>query len=117
MFCCLLPTDDDSVLHALLKEQDTVIDSFGESISAEALRAMPYCQAVTKEILRISPVVPVTMKSALETFELDGFRIPKGWQVFCHLGDSVTKYNNDSFKPERWMSEPGENPAIGRLSL
>ncbi len=29
---------------------------------------------------------------------------PQGWRVWCHLGDAVVKYNQDTFSPERWTS-------------
>lgn len=80
----------------------------GEEITLELLGKMPYCSAVVNEVLRIRPSVPVALKRALTTIELEGFQIPAGWQIWCHLGDAVTKYNNDEFNPGKWLSTSGD---------
>ncbi|GMH37159.1 hypothetical protein BSKO_05032 [Bryopsis sp. KO-2023] len=95
------------VLDKLRQEQIEVVASKGSALCLEALDSMKYCTAVVQEILRITPIVPVAVKQAKITFELEGFKVPAGWQVFCHVGDSATKYNADEFLPERWLPEKG----------
>ncbi|GLC32968.1 hypothetical protein PLESTM_000009400 [Pleodorina starrii] len=90
------------VLLELRREQQEIVASHGTEITADVLDQMSYGAAVAKELLRITPAVPAVFRVALADFELLGRRIPKGWRVWCHLGDSVLKYNKDAFEPERW---------------
>ncbi|KAG2450528.1 hypothetical protein HYH02_005029 [Chlamydomonas schloesseri] len=97
----------NGVMAALRKEQQDIMTRRGPAITAEVLDDMTYGGAVARELLRITPAVPAVFRLALVDFELQGRRIPKGWRVWCHLGDSVTRYNKDHFRPERWLQAPG----------
>ncbi|GBF92089.1 cytochrome P450 [Raphidocelis subcapitata] len=92
---------------ALREEQRAVIAAHGPAIGAAALEGMPVAEAVAREALRISPVVPAIFRRAVVDFELRGRRIPKGWLVYCHTGGGVLRYNQDSFDPARWLGDGG----------
>ncbi|PNH07938.1 Abscisic acid 8'-hydroxylase 3 [Tetrabaena socialis] len=100
----------EAVMERLRREQQEVIARHGTDLTAEALDDMPYGAAVAREALRITPAVPAVFRVALVDFELQARRIPKGWRVWCHLGDSVLSYNKDTFVPDRWL-QPASQPA------
>ena len=50
---------------------------YGSSIDAESVKMMPYADAATKEMLRLSGIAAFSPRIALKTFELDGYIIPK----------------------------------------
>ncbi|KAG2493322.1 hypothetical protein HYH03_008457 [Edaphochlamys debaryana] len=92
------------VLERLREEQRDLVAKYGaDVISGDVLDGMTYGSAVAREILRITPAVPAVFRVAITDFEMAGRRIPKGWRVWCHLGESVLKYNKDAFAPERWL--------------
>ena len=60
-----------------------------------------------------------------ERAEMDAMQ---GWSVYIHTGASVQRYNEDSFRPERWLeqgndhgnsssSPAGEQPASSNGSI
>ena len=50
-------------------------------LTLETLGKMHELQAISMEIRRLSPVVYVFFGKARETFEFNGFTVPKGWTV------------------------------------
>lgn len=54
-----------------------VIAEHGSPMSAASLAVMPYADATVKETLRILPVVSVVGRTALKTFDIGGYTIPK----------------------------------------
>jgi cytochrome P450 len=65
----------------------------GPSLTDAALKAMPYTEAIIKEILRNATpfgdraraVAVFIVQTALRPFELGGYRVPQGWTVIGNL--------------------------------
>ncbi|KAL0179964.1 hypothetical protein M9458_025406 [Cirrhinus mrigala] len=80
-----------------------------KTLSMELLEQLKYTGCVIKETLRINPPVPGGFRVALKTFELNGYQIPKGWNVIysiCDTHDVAEVFpNKDEFQPERFMSK------------
>ncbi|XP_060585713.1 cytochrome P450 26A1-like [Ruditapes philippinarum] len=78
-----------------------------ETICANDLPEMTYVDAVVKETLRVLPPVGGGYRTALETFELDGYTVPKGWSVVfsireTHMNDDKVQ-NPRVFNPDQWL--------------
>uniref|UniRef100_UPI0037E774A0 cytochrome P450 26C1 n=1 Tax=Semicossyphus pulcher TaxID=241346 RepID=UPI0037E774A0 len=79
-------------------------------LSLEKLSQLRYVDCVVKEVLRFLPPVSGGYRTALQTFELDGYQIPKGWSVMYSIRDthetaavfqSPELFDPDRFGPER----------------
>ncbi|KAM3591595.1 uncharacterized protein V6R79_004433 [Siganus canaliculatus] len=81
-----------------------------QSLNIESLEQLKYASCVIKETLRINPPVPGGFRVALKTFELNGYQIPKGWNVIYSICDThdvaETFPNKDDFQPERFATKP-----------
>jgi cytochrome P450 len=77
----------------------------------EQLDALPYLNQVVMEVKRFCPNVAVGFARARETFELEGRRIPKGWQIFLAVGENnrVGYTDPDSFDPDRFSPARAEH--------
>ncbi|XP_039607859.1 cytochrome P450 26B1 [Polypterus senegalus] len=75
--------------------------------------SLKYLDCVIKEVLRLYSPVSGGYRTALQTFELDGFQIPKGWSVMYSIRDthdtSTVFKDVDSFDPERFNQERCED--------
>ncbi|XP_007440816.1 cytochrome P450 26A1-like [Python bivittatus] len=76
-------------------------------LGMEVLEQLKYTGCVVKETVRLSPPVPGGFRVALKTFELNGYQIPKGWNVIYSISDthSVAELftNKEEFNPDRFM--------------
>ncbi|KAL7857604.1 hypothetical protein SRHO_G00165030 [Serrasalmus rhombeus] len=93
-----------------LKEKDVSgMHSPGKALNMELLEQLKYIGCVIKETLRINPPVPGGFRVALKTFELNGYQIPKGWNVIysiCDTHDVADVFpNKEEFQPERFMAK------------
>ncbi|KAM6996899.1 LOW QUALITY PROTEIN: cytochrome P450 26C1 [Tautogolabrus adspersus] len=79
-------------------------------LSLDKLSQLRYVDCVVKEVLRFLPPVSGGYRTALQTFELDGYQIPKGWSVMYSIRDthetaavfqSPELFDPDRFGPER----------------
>ncbi|RMC11536.1 hypothetical protein DUI87_11656 [Hirundo rustica rustica] len=87
-------------------------------ISLEKLSRLRYLDCVVKEVLRVLPPVSGGYRTALQTFELDGYQIPKGWSVMYSIRDThetaaVYQSPPSSFDPDRFGA--GRPEAAGRF--
>ncbi|XP_045217140.2 cytochrome P450 26C1 isoform X2 [Macaca fascicularis] len=76
-------------------------------LSLAALGSLRYVDCVVKEVLRLLPPVSGGYRTALRTFELDGYQIPKGWSVMYSIRDThetaaVYRSPPEGFDPERF---------------
>ena len=91
------------------------IDALGPKgpLTLEALGKMHELQMISMEIRRLSPVVFVSFGKARETFEFNGYRVPKGWQVLWGLRSSHIRpeiYTNpEQFDPARFSPSRAEH--------
>ncbi|XP_025023555.1 cytochrome P450 26C1, partial [Python bivittatus] len=80
-------------------------------LTLEKMNRLRYLDCVIKEVLRLLPPVSGGYRTALQTFELDGYQIPKGWSVMYSIRDthettSIYQSPPDTFDPERfWVSQ------------
>uniref|UniRef100_A0A3Q4GW99 Cytochrome P450 26A1 n=1 Tax=Neolamprologus brichardi TaxID=32507 RepID=A0A3Q4GW99_NEOBR len=81
-----------------------------QSLNIESLEQLKYTGCVIKETLRINPPVPGGFRVALKTFELNGYQIPKGWNVvysICDTHDVAEIFpDKEDFQPERFLTDP-----------
>ncbi|KAK2824679.1 hypothetical protein Q5P01_021854 [Channa striata] len=79
-------------------------------LSLDKLSQLGYIDCVVKEVLRFLPPVSGGYRTALQTFELDGYQIPKGWSVMYSIRDthetaavfqSPELFDPDRFGPDR----------------
>ncbi|XP_072196347.1 cytochrome P450 26C1 isoform X2 [Excalfactoria chinensis] len=87
-------------------------------ISLEQLSRLRYLDCVVKEVLRVLPPVSGGYRTALQTFELDGYQIPKGWSVMYSIRDThetAAIYHSPpgGFDPDRFSVTQPE--AAGRF--
>ena len=77
----------------------------------EQLEALPYLNQVVMEVKRFCPNVAIGFARARETFELEGRRVPKGWQIFLAIGENnrVGYTDPDSFDPDRFSPARAEH--------
>ncbi|NWW53859.1 CP26C protein, partial [Pedionomus torquatus] len=87
-------------------------------VSLEQLSRLRYLDCVIKEVLRVLPPVSGGYRTALRTFELDGYQIPRGWSVMYSIRDThetaaVYQSPPSGFDPERFSADRTE--ATGRF--
>jgi cytochrome P450 len=103
------------VLARLRAEQAAVVAAHGEALSPAACAAMPYTDAVVREVLRggaAPPIVAAVFRKAIVDVEVGGFRVPAGWQVVLQIGataSAVDGWTDDAtvFNPDRWLAAGG----------
>ncbi|XP_038620378.1 cytochrome P450 26C1 [Tachyglossus aculeatus] len=87
-------------------------------LSLDQLGRLRYLDWVVKEVLRLLPPVSGGYRTALRTFELDGYQVPQGWSVMYSIRDThemAAVYHSppDGFDPERFgprTPEGGRGP-------
>ncbi|KAJ1291132.1 hypothetical protein BS78_02G295200 [Paspalum vaginatum] len=94
---------DPATLATMVREHDEIAKSKadGEALTWEDLHNMRFTWRVALETLRMIPPIFGSFRRALEDMELDGYCIPKGWQVFW--ASSVTHMEPGIFRdPEKF---------------
>lgn len=101
-------------------EEPGVCGVQGPDVTLETLGRLRYLDSVVKEVLRYLPPVSGGYRTVLQTFELDGCQIPKGWSVMYSIRDThetaATYQRPDLFDPERFGPERDEGRAAGRFN-
>lgn len=104
---CLLTAQHPEVLEKLRQEQDRL--NITGTPTLDDLKAMTYLDQVIREVMRLVPPVGGGFRSAVETFEFGGYRIPKGWTVQYQIAqthkDEDIYPESDRFDPERFNPE------------
>ncbi|XP_056333544.1 cytochrome P450 26B1 [Danio aesculapii] len=82
-------------------------------LSLEKLSQLSYLDCVVKEVLRFLPPVSGGYRTVLQTFELNGYQIPKGWSVMYSIRDThetAEAYQNpELFDPDRFCVDRDES--------
>ncbi|XP_056148249.1 cytochrome P450 26C1 [Lampris incognitus] len=88
-------------------------------LTMEKLGQLRYVDCVVKEVLRFLPPVSGGYRTALQTFELDGYQIPRGWSVMYSIRDThetaAVFQSPERFDPERFGAGREESRA-GRFN-
>jgi cytochrome P450 len=91
-------------------QQELIAVLAGRPPTVEDVPKLKYTRAVFAEALRMYPPGYVIARRALETFELDGYTIPRGTTVlvspYLIHRDKRFYDNPESFDPSRWNREP-----------
>lgn len=59
-----------------------------EEIPYRKVNNMSYLSSVVNECLRVTPPIPGAIRVAKKTFELNGYQVPKGWQVMFSIRET-----------------------------
>ncbi|XP_045557602.1 cytochrome P450 26B1 [Salmo salar] len=82
-------------------------------LGLDTIVSLKYLDCVIKEVLRLFTPVSGGYRTALQTFELDGVQIPKGWSVMYSIRDthdtSAVFKDVDAFDPDRFSQERSED--------
>uniref|UniRef100_A0A667Y1X0 Cytochrome P450, family 26, subfamily C, polypeptide 1 n=1 Tax=Myripristis murdjan TaxID=586833 RepID=A0A667Y1X0_9TELE len=82
-------------------------------LTLEKLSQLRYMDCVVKEVLRFLPPVSGGYRTALQTFELDGYQIPKGWSVMYSIRDThetaAVFQSPELFDPDRFGADREES--------
>ncbi|KAF6720703.1 Cytochrome P450 26A1 [Oryzias melastigma] len=107
MFLGLNPGAVDRLRQELREKAEQGMDL--QNLNMEVLEQLKFAGCVIKETLRINPPVPGGFRVALKTFELNGYQIPKGWNVIysiCDTHDVAEVFpNKEDFQPERFLDK------------
>ena len=113
---CLLTAQHSEVLHKLQQEQDDL--NINGTPTLEEFKQMTYLDQVIKEVMRLIPPVGGGFRSAIQTFEFGGYRIPQGWMVQYQIAqthkDEAIYPESDRFDPDRFAPQ---NPADKQASF
>ncbi|XP_061666233.1 cytochrome P450 26A1 [Syngnathoides biaculeatus] len=105
MFLGLNPEVVEKMRQELMEKEEQGMQL--QNLNIESLEQLKYTGCVIKETLRINPPVPGGFRVALKTFELNGYQIPKGWNVIysiCDTHDVADIFpNKEDFQPDRFM--------------
>ncbi|CAF1250821.1 unnamed protein product, partial [Didymodactylos carnosus] len=101
-----------------LARQETKLQHYN-NFTLKTVDELHYCRAYVKEVLRLSPVVPVLLHSTFDDFTWRGFTLPKQTLVGANLyglhhcekywGMDVEKFNVD-----RWWTKESEDGTLHR---
>uniref|UniRef100_A0A4W4H3U8 Cytochrome P450, family 26, subfamily C, polypeptide 1 n=1 Tax=Electrophorus electricus TaxID=8005 RepID=A0A4W4H3U8_ELEEL len=101
---------------AELEAEGLVLDACGcaeVEDTLDKLNQLTYLDYVVKEMLRYLPPVSGGYRTVLQTFELNGYQIPKGWSVMYSIRDThetAAAYQKpELFDPERFSAERDES--------
>jgi len=92
----------------------------GRPPAVNDLPRLPYTEMVVKEAMRLYPPAWGIGRRALEEFELDGYRIPAGTNLFLlqwitHR-DARFFPEPERFQPERWRDDPTRSGKLPRFA-
>ncbi|XP_075711746.1 cytochrome P450 26B1 [Rhinoderma darwinii] len=86
------------------------------ALRVETISSLRYLDCVIKELLRLFSPISGGYRTVLQTFELDGFQIPKGWSVMYSIRDThdtapvfkdVEVFDPDRFGQDRTEDKDG----------
>ncbi|KAF8158897.1 cytochrome P450 [Mycena galopus ATCC 62051] len=107
------------VLRKAQIEIDTIV-GIGSLPGFEHRSALPYCEAVVREVFRWRPILPLGVPHlTTEDNVYEGYFIPKGTMVFANIWAMVHNESiyphPDKFNPERFFTTDGQLNADDRI--
>ncbi|WP_263975692.1 cytochrome P450 [Leptolyngbya sp. 7M] len=113
---CLLVAQHPDVMAKLRDEQQQF--SVQEPLTLDQLKQMPYLDQVLREVMRHTPPVGGGFRRVLESCQINGYQIPKGWTLLYQIGsthqDEQLYPDPDRFNPERFSSEQMQQQSSDR---
>ena len=91
-------------------------------LNLDQLRRMPYLEQVLKEVERLYPPVAGGFRRVIESFEFNGYQVPKGWQALYRINathrdrrcySEAEQFDPDRFSPERAEHKQYEFSLVG----
>ena len=109
---CQLLAQHPEVLKNVRAEQEQL--GFPTQLTPDTLNQMTYLEQVVKEVLRIvPPVVRSGSRKVLADCEIDGYLIPKDWDIYYQIPethqDSQVYKHPECFDPDRFSPERVED--------
>jgi cytochrome P450 len=91
------------------EEADQVLGDRPYATEYETVDDLRYGEAVLRESMRLTPVVPITGLESLADTEIEGVRIPAGTRLLLlHRRAGLRDVERaDDFNPGRWLQEDG----------
>lgn len=106
---CMSMAQYPDILQKIREEQQ----KFDLPITMDKLKEMTYLDCVLKEVLRTIPPVGGGFREVIESFEFNGYLIPKGWIIQYQIGrthqDKEIYSNSNTFNPDRFSPEKAED--------
>lgn len=103
---CLYMAQYPAVLEQIRAEQTSFQNR--ETLTLEDLKQMDYLDQVLKEVLRVMPPVGGGFRAVIQTCEINGYTIPKGWSVLYQIGrthhDRSVYPDPNQFDPNRFSA-------------
>lgn len=101
---CLLLAQNPDIWERLRAEQRAFEANI--PLTLETLKQMTYLEQVLQEVLRLIPPVGGGFRTVLETCEIQGYQVPKGWNVLYGINQThlngQTYPDPEAFRPERF---------------
>lgn len=106
-FCMALAQHPEVLSRARAEQHQLRVD---EPLTLDQLRQMTYLDQVLREVERLYPPVGGGFRGVVESFEFNGYHIPKGWQALYRIADThldsriytqPQQFDPDRFSPER----------------
>lgn len=98
-------------MERLRAEQQSL--SLASPPTLEDIKQMTYLEQVIKEVMRIIPPVGGGFRQVIESFEFNGYRIPKGWTIQYQIAqthqDPEIYTESDRFDPDRFAPDREED--------
>lgn len=104
-----------------MRDEVAGVTGGGDLESYEQTRQLRFIEAVVHETMRLKPVAPINGLQALRDVQLGEWTIRKGDSLTI-LARVMAMNNTDfpdaeAFKPERWITEPGEQRQVNPRSF
>lgn len=107
---CLFMTQHPTILERVRTEQERF--KHCETLTLEDLKQMEYLEQVLKEVLRMMPPAGGGFREVLQTCEVNGYTIPKGWSILYQISlthqDGSIYPNPQQFDPDRFDENRSE---------
>ncbi|WP_186375966.1 cytochrome P450 [Hyella patelloides] len=108
---CLLTAQNPDVMAKLTAEQTKFANK--SPLTLDTIKEMTYLDQVIKEVMRIIPPVGGGFREVIESFEFNGYQIPKGWTIQYQIAqthqDKDIYTESDRFDPDRFSPERQED--------